>query len=310
MLAVQFDSYGHSDVLEIREVEERLPREGQVTIAVVDAGLNPGEIAIREGATDGMFPAHFPEGQGSDLAGIVTAVGEGVETFAVGDRVIGMSDERSAQAQFVTIDAERVVHKPAALDWPQAASLYVAGTTATACVRAVGAGPGDTVLVSGAAGGVGSLAAQLARRAGARVVGVASHPNHDALVRWGVLPIEYGDGLADRIRRLVPEGVDAVIDTHGGGYVDLAVELGVAPERIDTIIDFAAAEEHGVKTDGQSAIDDPDIVVDHLAHLIAQGELELPVRAAFPFTQVRDAYDELENGHGLGKIVLNIGTIA
>ena len=155
----------------MRDVERPVPAEGQVLVAVKAAGINPGEAAIRRGVMHDRWPATFPSGQGSDLAGVVAEVGPGVDAFAVGDEVLGFSDQRASHAEFVVVPAENLTAKPASMPWDQAGALYVAGTTAYAAVRAVALAPGDTVAVSGAAGGVGSIAVQLARRAGATVIG-------------------------------------------------------------------------------------------------------------------------------------------
>ena len=163
---------------------------------------------------------------------------------------------------------------------------------------------GETVVISAAAGGVGSLAVQLARRTGATVIGLASESNHEWLRAHGAIPVAYGDGVADRIGSAAPGGVDAFIDTHGNGYVDLALALGVATERIDTIADFAAAAKHGVKTDGGAAAGPGAAVLAELARLIADGHLDLPIANVYPLAQVREAYTELERRHTHGKIVL------
>jgi NADPH:quinone reductase-like Zn-dependent oxidoreductase len=183
-----------------------------------------------------------------------------------------------------------------------AGSLFVVGATAWAAVRAVALAAGDTVVVSGAAGGVGSVAVQLARRAGATVIGLASPANHDWLAGHGVIPVSYGDGVAGRIRQAAAQ-VDAFIDTFGADYVQLALDLGVEPSRVDTIVRFDAVERYGVKAEG-SAVGASAAVLAELAGLIAAGELEIPVAATFPLGQVRDAYRLLEGGHIRGKVVL------
>ena len=303
MNAVRIPRFGDSSVLELAQAPERDPGPGEVTVAVRFAGINPGEIPIREG----RFGGEPPFGEGSDFAGDVVAVGEGVTAWSPGDEVIGMSDERSAQADYVTIAADRLVAKPPALAWDVAGSLYVVGTTAVAAVDAVAPAGGETVVVAGAAGGVGVLAAQLARRAGARVIGTASPVNHDALRELGIEPVDYHDGALGAIRLLAPDGVDAFIDTHGSGNVDLAFDLGVPPERIETIIDFAAASR-GIKTAGMSSLADPGAAVAFVARLIADGEIVLPIKARYPLDEVATAYDRLAERHGLGKIVLQVGT--
>jgi NADPH:quinone reductase-like Zn-dependent oxidoreductase len=303
--AVKFSRYGGTDVLELVEGDARVPERREVQVSVVSAAINPGEAKIREGRMHEVFPAHFPEGQGSDFAGIVTAVGPGVDFPKVGDEVIGFSDGRDAQAEFVTIDAGRVIPKPHGVGWNEAGSLFVAGTTARACIVAVNVRPGDTVVIAGAAGGVGVIATQLAVLAGAAVIATASEENHAFLRGIGAIPVAYGKGLADRIRRIVPDGVDAFIDAHGDGNVDVALALGVSKDRINTIADFAAKKRHRVKADGMSTVE-PRETLTELARLLANGELQIPVYATYPLGQVRAAYERLAKGHGLGKIVLEV----
>ena len=301
--AVRFDSYGDVDVLYVADVPVPEPGAGEVLVRVRAAGTNPGEAAIRGGAMESVFPATFPSGQGSDLAGVVTALGDGVDAFAVGDEVLGWSERRSSQAEHVAVPTGQLVPKPPQLSWEVAGSLYVVGATAYAAVRAVGAGAGDTVVVSAAAGGVGSVAVQLLRVRGAEVVGIASAANHDWLRSVGVVPVAYGDGLADRVRDAAPDGVDAFIDCFGPDYLQLAVDLGVARGRIDTIIAFEAARRLGTKAEGSSAASTPEVMAE-IADLVAGGRIVVPVAATYPLDRVRDAYVELERRHTHGKIVV------
>ena len=302
--AVRFDQYGDVNVLQVVDVPRPVPGPGQVLVQVKAAGINPGEAKIREGLLHSRWPATFPSGEGSDLAGVVAETGAGVTGWTPGSEVIGWTDNRASQAEYVVVEAGNLTARPAAVPWPAAGSLYVAGATAWAAVRAVALAPGDTVVVSGAAGGVGSIAVQLARRAGATVIGLASEPHHAWLAGHGVTGISYGDGVADRIKAVAPE-VNAFVDTIGGGYVELALDLGVVPARIDTIAQFDAIEKYGVKGDG-SAAGSSAAVLAELAGLIADGELEIPVAATFPLDQVRAAYTELASGHVHGKIVLTM----
>jgi NADPH:quinone reductase-like Zn-dependent oxidoreductase len=303
--AVQFDEYGEVEVLKVRDVPRPVPGPGQVLVQVKAAGINPGEAKIREGLLHSRYPATFPSGQGSDLAGIIAETGPGVTGWTAGNEVIGYTDNRASQAEYVLVEADNLTARPAAVPWPAAGSLFVVGATAWAAVRAVALSAGDTVVVSGAAGGVGSIAVQLARRAGATVIGLASEPNHAWLSEHGVVGVSYGDGVADRIRQAAPK-VDAFIDTVGGDYVELAVnDLGVPPSRIDTIADFDAIAKYGVKGDGNGAGASAGVLAE-LAGLIADGELDFPVAATFPLDQVRAAYTELASGHVHGKIVLTM----
>ena len=300
--AVRFDNYGGVDVLNVVDVPRPVPGPGQVLVQVRAAGINPGEAKIRDGLYAEQWPATFPSGQGSDLAGIVAETGPGVVGFAAGDEVIGYTDNRASQAEFVVVEAGNLTARPAGVPWPVAGALFVVGATAYAAVRAVTLSHGDVLVVSGAAGGVGSIAVQLARRAGATVVGLASPVHHDWLAAHGVIPVSYGDGVAGRIRQAAGK-VDAFIDTVGTGYVQLALDLGVAPDRIDTIADFAAIGRYGVKGDGNAAGASAAVLAE-LAALIADGELGIPIAATFPLAEVRDAYRRLAQGHVQGKIVL------
>jgi NADPH:quinone reductase-like Zn-dependent oxidoreductase len=303
--AVRFDEYGGVDVLQVRDVPRPVPGPGQVLVQVKAAGINPGEAKIREGRLHSRFPATFPSGEGSDLAGIVAETGPGVTGWTAGNEVIGYTDNRASQAEYVLVEADNLTARPAAVPWPAAGSLFVVGATAYAAVRAVALTAGDTVVVSGAAGGVGSIAVQLARRAGATVIGLASEPNHAWLAEHGVIGVSYGDGVADRIRQAAPK-VDAFIDTVGGDYVELALnDLGVAPSRIDTIARFDAVAQYGVKAEGNGAGASAAVLAE-LAGLIADGELDFPVAATFPLDQVRAAYTELASGHVHGKIALTM----
>jgi NADPH:quinone reductase len=301
--AVRFDRYGDRDVLYIADVAVPEPAVGEVVVEVRAAGINPGEAAIRSGALEAVFPATFPSGEGSDLAGVVSAVGEGVAEFAVGDEVLGWSWGRSSHAEYVAVPVTQLIQKPGELSWEVAGSLYVVGCTAFAAVRAVGAEQGDTIAVSGAAGGVGTVVVQLLRTKGATVLGIASLPNHDWLAAHGVIPISYGEGLAERLRSVAPNGIDAFIDLFGPQYVQLAVDLGIAKDRIETIISRAKAQELGTRAEGSGDASTTD-VLSQMADLVASGQIEIPIAATYKLEDVRDAFAELEKRHTHGKIVL------
>jgi NADPH:quinone reductase-like Zn-dependent oxidoreductase len=302
-LAVRFDEYGDIDVLKVVEVPRPVPGPGQVLVAVKAAGINPGEASIRKGLLHSLWPATFPSGEGSDLAGVVAELGPGVSGMAEGDEVLGFVDTRSSQAELVVADVDHLVPRPSNVPWEVAGSLFVVGSTAYAAVRAVELGAGDTVVVSGAAGGVGSVAVQLAGHAGATVIGLAGEAHHRWLSAHGVVPVVYGDGVTGRIEKAANGHIDAFIDTFGGGYVDLAIELGVAPDRINTIIDREAAARVGAKTQGTHALASAAILADLVA-MVADGTLDLEVARTYPLDQVRDAFTELAERHTRGKIVL------
>jgi NADPH:quinone reductase-like Zn-dependent oxidoreductase len=300
--AVRFDEYGGIEVLKVVDVPRPVPGAGQVLVQVKAAGINPGEAKIREGLMHARWPSTFPSGEGSDLAGIAAETGPGVTGVSAGDEVIGWTDNRASHAEYVVVEEQHLTAKPAGVPWEVAGALFVAGVTAWAAVRAVSLTEGDTVVVSGAAGGVGSLAVQLARRAGASVIGLASEAHFQWLAGHGVVPVAYGDGVAERIRQAAGK-VDAFVDTYGAEYVELALELGVEPSRIDTIANFEAVARFGVKGDGSAAGSSASVLAE-LAALIAAGELEVPIAATFPLDRVQDAYRRLAEGHLLGKVVL------
>ena len=301
--AVRFDRYGDRGVLYVTDVPVPAPEDGEVVVEVKAAAINPGEAAIRSGALADRFPATFPSGEGSDLAGIVSAVGRGVDGFAVGDPVLGFSFRRSSHATYVSVPTSQLIHKLPELSWEVAGSLYVVGCTAYAAVRAVDAKAGETVAVSAAAGGVGTVVVQLLALRGSHVLGIASPANADWLRSHGAVPVPYGDGLVERLRAAADEGIDAFIDLFGPAYVELAVELGIPHNRIETIASFEVAQELGVKAEGSATASTPEVLTE-MATLVASGTIAIPIAATYPLDRVADAFAELEQRHTRGKIVL------
>jgi len=311
--AVRFNQYGGIDVLQVVEVERPTPQQGAVLVQVKAAGINPSEAGFREGFLHRIWPATFPSGEGTDFAGIVAELGPDVAHFAVGDEVIGYTavfpQHLASQADYVVVPAENLTPRPANVPWEAAGTLYMAGATAMAAIRAVGLTAGETLVVANAAGGVGSLVVQVAVAAGAKVIGLSSPAHHPWLKLRGVLPVAYGDGVAERIRAAAGAGgpIDAFIDTYGADYVELALALGVRPERIDTIANFDAPATYGVKAEGGSAIDSARArvrVLADLAEAISQGTVVVPIAHVYALEEVQAAYRELAQGHTLGKIVL------
>jgi NADPH:quinone reductase-like Zn-dependent oxidoreductase len=313
--AVRFDKYGGTEVLQVVEVERPTPLQGEVLVRVKAAGINPSEAGFREGFLHRIWPATFPSGEGTDFAGIVAALGPGVSQFAVGDEVIGYTavfpQHPASHADFVVVPADNLTPRPANVSWEAAGSLYVAGSTAMAAIRAVGLQAGETLVVANAAGGVGSLVVQLAVAAGATVIGLASPAHHPWLTLRSVIPVAYGDGVAlgvaERIRAVAQGPIDAFIDTYGAHYVEVALALDVRPDRIDTIANFDAPAHYGVKAEGGSAIDnerDRVRVLADLAEALSQGTVVVPIAHVYALDEVQAAYRELAQGHTLGKIVL------
>jgi NADPH:quinone reductase-like Zn-dependent oxidoreductase len=301
--AVRFDKYGGPDVLHLSELDLPTPAKGQVLVRVKAASINMGETAEREGAFANIWPWPLPSGQGTDFAGIVEQPGEGITSFKKGDEVIGFTQKRDSQAEYVLAEVDYLVPKPAHVSWEQGGSLFMVGTTAYGAVKSVALKKGETLVVSAAAGGVGSVVVQLATDAGARVIGIASEANHDWLKKHGVIPVSYGPDLATRIKQAAGKNIDAFIDCFGKGYVELAVQLGVPFDRIDTLIDWDAAKKYHVKTDG-SDVAATGQILQELANDVDQGKLEIPIARVYPLTQVREAFQELEKRHTHGKIVL------
>jgi NADPH:quinone reductase-like Zn-dependent oxidoreductase len=304
--AVLLDSFGGPEVLDIREVPAPQAGPGQVRVRVTAAGLNPMDwIMTADADTAARFGLSLPAGFGTDYAGVVDQVGDGVTGFAPGDRVFGGALSR-AVADFVVIDltggtaANEAHHTPDGVDDRTAATLTIAGRTASAALAVVEPGPGDTLLIGGAAGGVGVFAVQLARIAGARVIGTGSAASADFLRDLGAEPVAYGDGMADRVRALAPDGITAAIDLFGTETAHAARALGVPDARITTI----AAQVDGIRpANGASAAPG---ALEEIARLVASGRLRVPIAATFPVGQIRTAAELQADRHVKGKIVIDL----
>ncbi len=308
MKAIAITGYGGPDML--TEVDLPTPKVGPdtVLVRVRAAGINPVDWKIREGYLDGAFPSHFPLVPGWDLAGVVEAAGPAVAGLAVGDEVVGYVRRDHIQhgtyAELVPAPERTLARKPARASWTEAGGLPLAGLTAYQALRAVGVGSGDTVLVHAAAGGVGHLAVQLARVLGAaRVIGTAGERNHDFLRELGAEPVTYGDGLAERVRALAPQGVDAVLDLVGGEALDVSARLVTEPGRLVSVVDAATVKKSGgtyvfVKPST------PDLTT--LARLVDEGRLTVVVARVFPLAHAADAHRLLQKGHVRGKVVLEV----
>ncbi|MEU6256782.1 NADP-dependent oxidoreductase [Streptomyces sp. NPDC047043] len=302
--AVRFDQYGGRDVLRVTDIPAPEPGPREVVVEVRAAAINPFDATIRSGVIRHLFPVDFPSGQGSDLAGVVVAVGAEVGQLGVGDEVLGWTPAAGAHATHLAVPAERLVAKPPRVSWEAAGSLHMVGATAYAAAHAVAARPGETVAVSAAAGGVGSFLVQLFTHQGVRVLGIASPDNDEWLEKHGVIPVPYGDGLRERLERAAGAGgIDAFIDLYGPEYLDLAVDLGIKPDRIQTTVAMERAAEIGARTDGRHNATAREILVE-LVELVASGAVEIPIAATYPLDRVADAFAQLEQRHTHGKIVL------
>jgi NADPH:quinone reductase-like Zn-dependent oxidoreductase len=301
---VIYEITGGPEVLQVVEVDIPEPAAGQVRVRVKAAGLNPADWKVFSGGPAARFMgAELPAGVGNDFAGVVDALGEGVDSVALGDEVYGGA-RNLAEADYVVTAAETLSRRPEALSVHQAAGLDVVSRTAWAGVASLGLGPDDVVFVSAAAGGVGVLAAQLALRTGATVVGTASPSNHDFLRSLGVIPVAYGENMVDRLRDAAPAPFTAALDNHGRASIDAALALGIDPSRVNTIADRSAVAEFGITAVGGTAA--TKVEREQVAELIAAGEVQFPVDSAFPIERVREAYEHLINGHLRGKVVLTM----
>jgi len=303
---VRLDSFGGPGVLNIREVPAPQAGPGEIRVRVTAAGLNPMDwIMTADAGTATRFGLSLPAGFGTDYAGVVDQVGDGVTGFAPGMRVFGSALSR-AVADFVVVDADAGIaaneaHRtPAGVDDRTAATLAIAGRTAAAALAVVNLGPGDTALIGGAAGGVGVFAVQLARLAGARVIGTGSATSSDFLRGLGAEPVAYGDGLADRVRGLAVSRVTAAIDLHRTETAHAARELGVPNGRICTI---AAQVDEITPANGANAAPG---ALEEIARLIAVGQLRVPIAASFPVERIRTAVELQASRHVHGKVVIDL----
>jgi NADPH:quinone reductase-like Zn-dependent oxidoreductase len=304
--AVRLDAWGGPEVLDVRDVPAPQAGPGQIRVRVTAAGLNPMDwIMTADAGTAARFGLSLPAGFGTDYAGVIDQVGNGVTGFEPGDRVFGGALSR-AVADFVVIDlsggtaAEEAHHTPDGVDDRTAATLTIAGRTASAALAVIDPGPGDTVLIGGAGGGVGVFAVQLARIAGARVIGTGSAASAGFLRDLGAEPVAYGDGLADRVRALAPDGITAALDLHGTETVEAARELGVPDGRICTI----AAQVDGVPAANGANATPGDLI--EIARLVASGRLRVPIAATFPIAEIRRAAELQAGRHVRGKVVIDL----
>ncbi|REK86083.1 NADP-dependent oxidoreductase [Streptomyces inhibens] len=306
MKAISAKSYGGPEVLEYSDRPDPKVGPDSVLIRVKAAGVNPVDWKILAGYLDPMMEAHFPLIPGWDVAGVVEAVGADAPEYEIGAEVMGYVRKDEVQhgtfAELVAAPVRTLARKPAGLSWQQAAGLPLAGLTAYRAIKRVGTKAGETALVHAAAGGVGSLAVQILVAQGTRVIGTASERNHDFLRSLGAEPVTYGDGLADRVRALVPEGIDVALDFVGGGVVEVSQQLLKDRSRVASIADGEVTEKGGHMVWVRPDTDD----LTALGELADAGKLTVPVAATFPLSRTAEAFRESMAGRTRGKIVLEV----
>ncbi len=303
MRAAATSSFGPPETLRLTEVAEPLVGTGQVRVRVRVAGVQPVDGKVRAGGTPLARSVTFPLIPGNEFAGVVDGVGEGVTDFSPGDEVLGFG-LFGCYAEYVVVPADQIVSKPPSMPWEIAGGFSGNGQGAHMALREMKVCPGDTVLVNAAAGGLGTFAVQLARAWGAeQVIGTASEANHDYLRALGAVPVTYGEGLAERIRALAPEGVDAALDAAGEEALRASVEVTKDKDRVVTMVSFAAAQELGLRD--WSATRSAARLAE-LVKLYEEGALTLHIRAAYPLERAADAHRDVGSGHGRGKVVITV----
>ncbi|WP_432015724.1 NADP-dependent oxidoreductase [Streptomyces cucumeris] len=296
--AIAFSEYGAPEVLRLSEVTPPEPGPGQVRIRVRAASVNPLDMKIRSGLMAAAIPARFPVVPGLDAAGVVDAVGEGAEA-AVGDEVLGATVGGSYGEHALL---ERPVAKPAALSWEVAASLVTVGRTASRVLAQLGVYEGRTLLVHGAAGSVGFLAVQLAVARGITVIGTVGEHDIERVTALGATAVRYGDGWAQRVKAVAPQGVDFVLDASGAGVLADSVTLTGDSAHVITIADMSAAQ-HGVRFSSGGA-DQAGESLSELVRMAADGRLTLPIWRTYPLAEAARAHRDLEARRNRGKVVL------
>ena len=307
MKALVYRDFGGSDRFELTDLPEPHIGPDALVVRVVAAGLNPVDYKVGEGYLRGLIDVALPAVPGWDVAGIVEKTGLDTPEFAVGDAVLAYARadvvQHGSLAEFMPVPVRTATRKPEGVSFEQAAALPLTGLTALQSIDRAGIGEGSTVLIHGAAGGVGSFGVQLAARRGARVVGTASARNHDYLRGLGAEPIEYGDGLVDAATALAPEGFDAIIDFAGGATLDTTPQLLKSGGTVVSIADPRARTEFG----GHYVWVRPDAAqLGELAALVADGSLRVEIAETFTLDEAAAAYARLEEGHTRGKIVVTV----
>jgi NADPH:quinone reductase-like Zn-dependent oxidoreductase len=298
--AVQFSEYGGPEVVHVVDVDEPHAGPGQVRISVRAAGVNPSDWKRRDGQYREFEEVKFPSGFGVEASGVVDEAGPGVSNVSVGDAVFGYGENTMAQYAVLTHWA----HKPDDVSFDVAGGLPVIVETASRSLAELGVKSGATLLVSGAAGGIGSAVIQLARHRGIKIIGTASMQKHDYLRELGAIPTTYGPGLAERVRGLAPEGVDAALDLAGSGIIPELIAIVGDPSRVLSVADFSA-EEYGAKF-SHGPPKDPERIFADVSRLCSEGLFRLRVEQTFPLEQTAEAQEVSAKGRVTGKLIISI----
>lgn len=301
MRAAQFSRFGGPEVLEIVDLPDPHPGPGQIRIVVHAAGISATDPKLRKGVLS--FGAGLPQTTGRDVAGIVDEIGEDVVDVAIGDRVFGVSDDGAGAAELALLTFRAQI--PRSLGFVDAAALPVALETATRSLNELSVGPGITLLINGAAGGIGSTAVQLAIARGARVIATASTANHSYLRVLGAEAVTYGEGMSERVRTLAANGVDAALDVAGSGVLPELIDLAGDPQNVVTLADFAGAEQHKVRF-SNGFLGHAFHALGEIGALIEAGRFWLPIERTYPLNEISEAHRVSENGHVRGRLVLVI----
>ncbi|RAS35113.1 NADPH:quinone reductase-like Zn-dependent oxidoreductase [Streptomyces avidinii] len=299
MRAARYHEYGGTDTLVVEQAPDPLPGPGEIRVRVAAAGVNPVDWKVRDGSVRDFLPVDLPAIPGRDAVGLVDMTGEGVTSVDIGDRVFGLGGVTGATAELAVLSAWAPA--PAAWSDEEAAGAGLASVTALGGLRALGRLEGRTLLVEGAAGGVGGAAVEIARALGATVIGTASERNHAYLASLGAVPVTYGAGLAERLTGLAPNGVDLVLDAAASGSLPDLVEIAGGPDRLVTVADHVNAERLGVRV--ANAVNDSALLAEAAA-LGEQGRYVPRIDRTYPLEEIAQAHAHSERGHVRGKIVI------
>ncbi|MDX2623339.1 NADP-dependent oxidoreductase [Streptomyces sp. NPDC049952] len=299
MRAARYHEYGGTDTLVVEQAPDPLPGPGEIRVRVAAAGVNPVDWKVRDGSVRDFLPVDLPAIPGRDAVGLVDMTGEGVTSVDIGDRVFGLGGVTGATAELAVLSAWAPA--PAAWSDEEAAGAGLASVTALGGLKALGRLEGRTLLVEGAAGGVGGAAVEIARALGATVIGTASERNHAYLASLGAVPVTYGAGLAERLTSLAPNGVDLVLDAAASGSLPDLVEIAGGPDRVVTVADHVNAERLGVRV--ANAVNDSALLAEAAA-LGEQGRYVPRIDRTYPLEEIAQAHAHSESGHVRGKIVI------